>query len=105
MIAFTAAIIAVFIAYFLSGGGYYFSQMRQFFIAHTMKLSGRLILTVPTMVLGTGCYLFFYQNNLPQSAYWIMVFVNVFIALPYILTILEPAIYDHQNVINNYQKL
>ncbi len=65
--------------------------------AQRLEQSGNLVLMVPSLVLATGLFLLF--RNLGVSikhAYWIVVWVNAVMALPFVLRALMPTIYQQE---------
>ena len=65
--------------------------------ADRIERSGNLVLMVPGLVLATGLFLVFRTLGIGISnAYWIVVWVNGVMALPFVLRALLPTIYQQE---------
>lgn len=65
--------------------------------AQRLEQSGNLVLMVPSLVLATGLFLLFRNVGISiKHAYWIVVWVNAVMALPFVLRAIMPTIYQQE---------
>jgi len=63
---------------------------------------GNMILMVPGLVIATGLFLLLRDFGWGlQSSYWIVVWVNAVMALPFVLRVLMPALYQQERRFRN----
>lgn len=66
-------------------------------LADKLEQSGNLVLMVPGLVLATGLFLLLRNLGIGIGhAYWIVVWVNAVMALPFVLRALMPTIYQQE---------
>ena len=62
-----------------------------------LEQSGNLVLMVPSLVLATGLFLMFRGMGISiKHAYWIVVWVNAVMALPFVLRAIMPTAYQQE---------
>lgn len=62
-----------------------------------LEQSGNLVLMVPSLVLATGLFLLFRHLGVSiKHAYWIVVWVNAVMALPFVLRAIMPVMYQQE---------
>lgn len=65
--------------------------------AQKLEQSGNLVLMVPSLVLATGLFLMFRNIGISiKHAYWIVVWVNAVMALPFVLRAIMPTVYQQE---------
>ncbi|SBS28248.1 Sulfate transport system permease protein CysW [Marinomonas spartinae] len=72
------------------------------FLSSKIEQLGSMILMVPGLVLATGLFLWLRSIGLsPQSGYWVVVWVNAVMALPFVLRALMPVLYQQEKRFRN----
>ena len=63
---------------------------------------GNMILMVPSLVIATGLFLLMRDLGISfQSSYWVVVWVNAVMALPFVLRVLMPIFYQQERRFRN----
>jgi len=63
-------------------------------MADTLELLGSLVLVTPSLVISTGLFLLLRQfSDIYSFSFWIVVFVNGLMALPFVIKILSPPMW------------
>ncbi|WP_425642759.1 thiamine/thiamine pyrophosphate ABC transporter permease [Marinomonas gallaica] len=66
-------------------------------LADKLEQSGNLVLMVPGLVLATGLFLLLRHLGISlRHAYWIVVWVNAVMALPFVLRAIMPTLYQQE---------
>ncbi|WP_245927035.1 thiamine/thiamine pyrophosphate ABC transporter permease [Marinomonas alcarazii] len=72
------------------------------FLPNKIEHLGNMILMVPGLVIATGLFLTLRDLGLGlQSSYWIVVWVNAVMALPFVLRALMPVLYQQERRFRN----
>lgn len=72
------------------------------FLPSKIEQLGSIILMVPGLVLATGLFLCLRSIGVgTQSGYWVVVWVNAVMALPFVLRALMPALYQQEKRFRN----
>ena len=72
------------------------------FLPNKIEHLGNMILMVPGLVIATGLFLLLRDFGWGfQSSYWIVVWVNAVMALPFVLRALMPALYQQERRFRN----
>ncbi|WP_191600725.1 thiamine/thiamine pyrophosphate ABC transporter permease [Marinomonas algicola] len=72
------------------------------FLPNKIEHLGNMILMVPGLVIATGLFLFLRDLGWGmQSSYWVVVWVNAVMALPFVLRSLMPAMYQQERRFRN----
>ena len=72
------------------------------FLPNKIEHLGNMILMVPGLVIATGLFLLLRDFGLGlQSSYWIVVWVNAVMALPFVLRALMPVLYQQERRFRN----
>lgn len=72
------------------------------FLPNKIEHLGNIILMVPGLVIATGLFLTLRDLGLGlQSSYWIVVWVNAVMALPFVLRALMPVLYQQERRFRN----
>ena len=68
-----------------------------FFLPNKIEHVGNMVLMVPSLVIATGLFLFMRDIGFSfQSSYWIVVWVNAVMSLPFVLRVLMPIFYQQE---------
>ncbi|WP_421855316.1 ABC transporter permease subunit [Marinomonas sp.] len=81
-----------------------FCMVRQYlaFLPNKIEHLGNMILMVPGLVIATGLFMFLRDLGWGlQSSYWIVVWVNAVMALPFVLRALMPVMYQQERRFRN----
>ncbi|MGB5995739.1 MAG: thiamine/thiamine pyrophosphate ABC transporter permease [Marinomonas sp.] len=72
------------------------------FLPSKLEHLGNMILMVPGLVLATGLFLLLRSLGFGlQSSYWVVVWVNAVMALPFVLRVLMPVLYQQERRYRN----
>jgi len=72
------------------------------FLPTKLEQLGNMILMVPGLVLATGLFLLLRAFGFSfQSSYWVVVWVNAVMALPFVLRVLMPVLYQQEKRFRN----
>ncbi|WP_207923239.1 thiamine/thiamine pyrophosphate ABC transporter permease [Marinomonas flavescens] len=72
------------------------------FLPSKLEHLGNMILMVPGLVLATGLFLWLREFGFSlQSSYWVVVWVNAVMALPFVLRVLMPVVYQQEKRFRN----
>ena len=72
------------------------------FLPSKLEHLGNMILMVPGLVLATGLFLWLRSLGFGfQSSYWVVVWVNAVMALPFVLRVLMPVLYQQERRYRN----
>ncbi|WP_235075894.1 thiamine/thiamine pyrophosphate ABC transporter permease [Marinomonas profundimaris] len=102
-IAFPAAVISLLLGVCF-GVLARFCMARQYlsFLPNKLEHLGNMILLVPGLVIATGLFLWLRDLGWGfQSSYWIVVWVNAVMALPFVLRALMPILYQQERRYRN----
>ncbi|TBR43199.1 thiamine/thiamine pyrophosphate ABC transporter, permease protein [Marinomonas agarivorans] len=73
------------------------SQRSWYWLANTLEHSGNIILMIPSLVMATGLFLLLYPLGLSfEFGYYVIVWVNAVMTLPFVLRVLLPTLYQQE---------
>lgn len=102
-VAFPSAVVSIVIAFSLGAIGRFFlaraqrKQSGQLNIAFMLEHLGSISLMMPSLVMATGLFLLLQLTGLGfESGYYVVVWVNAVMALPFVLRVLLPVLYQQE---------
>ncbi|MBS9778735.1 MAG: thiamine/thiamine pyrophosphate ABC transporter permease [Campylobacteraceae bacterium] len=95
LIATSSAFLSISFGILISLSSREFKMKDKAFIAYTLEMFGSIILIIPSVVISTGAFILLNPHvNVFENAFYFVVMINVFMALPFVIRSLSQAFFS-----------